>query len=264
MPISNAESNLIKVSTYEIFCNRTALGMVSTSDFEFDDGTKTSDVKGGPTGDAALKLYQKTGNAKFKFKLITTNHERIKLFYNALTYQGGAISGNTQGAKELRQNIWTAVPRQVLADGTQYDEVNLSPDAVQLPRGVAVNGFGFKAGTDKAHEYDVEVMGIPDLDSPGLPSWRRGSTANSVVLPAPAAMFVDTIVKGVGYTTKPTITVTSITGFTADSQILADGSLNIIITNPGTTPLAALNTWIPLVLTGGTSTTAQTARVYIG
>jgi hypothetical protein len=236
--------------------------MVATSSFDFDDGTKTSDVKAGVTGDAAIKLYQKTGNSKAKFNLITVNPERLKLFYNALTYTAGVLSGNTQAAKELRPGVWTFVPKQVLADNTEFGDTNISPDAIQMPRGIATNGFGFKSSPDKEYNYDVEVMGLPDLDQPGYPSWRRGA---GIVLPAASGLFVDTIVKGVGYTAIPTaIAATGLTGFAATSQINADGSLNIIITNPGTAAANLVGTWINLTITGGTSTTAQTARVYIG
>jgi hypothetical protein len=262
MPINNAEKKLISVSVWEAYCNKTSLGLVSTDNFDFDDGSKTSEVKAGITGDAALKLFQKTGNCKAKFKLISTNAERIKMFYNALTYVNGSLAGNTESAKELKSNIWTFIPKQILADGTEYNEINMSPDAIQFPAGVATNGFGFKSKTDKEHEYDVEVMGLPDLNQRGYPSWKKGK---DIVLPPAGAMFVNMLTPGAGYTVKPTGgTVTGVTGFACEYQTRADGTLNVIITNPGTAADNLIGTFVTLTIVGGTSTTPATAQVYIG
>jgi hypothetical protein len=264
MPFSNQELKKISVSAWDVYCGRTLVGMSTTSGLDFDDGSKSMGVNSGLTGKADVAEYLTTGNCKVKIKLISLDKERTKVIYPAMQYTGGRLSGSSKAAKRMKENVWTFVPQQVLADNTTYNEINLSPDAFQIPRGVTTNGYGFKA-TDKEHEYDLEIKGLANLDDPEYATFYHHSVATPIVLPQPSAMFVDTIVKGVGYSAIPaTITCAGLTGFAATSQLNADGSLNIIIINPGTSIVTPVGNWLPLVITGGTSTTAQTARVFVG
>jgi hypothetical protein len=264
MAFTNSELSKIAVSFWDVYCGRTPVGMATTSGVDFDDGTKSMGVNSGQTGKADVVEYLTTGNCKVKIKLISTDKERVKTMYPAMQYTGGRLSGSSRAAKRMKENVWTFVANQTLANNTIFNEINMSTDSFQIPRGVTTNGFGFKA-TDKEHEYDLEIKGLANIDDAEYSSFQFHSATTPIVLPQPSAMFVDTVVKGVGYTVKPTsITCAGLTGATFDSQLQADGSLNIIILTAGTSVATPVGNFLPLVITGGTSTTPQTARVYIG
>jgi hypothetical protein len=259
----NAEKSKISVSAWSIYCGATQVGMSTSSGLDFDDGSKSIGVNTGETCKADVAEYLTPGNCKAKFKLVSIDKERVKAIYTAMQYTGGQLSGSSRAAKRMKENVWTFVAEQVGINGIVFNELNMSPDSLQIPIGVTTNGFGFKAG-EKEHEYDVEVKGLADLSNFEKTTFKFHSATSPIVIPVPSGMFVDTIVKGAGYTVKPTITCAGLTGATFDSQILADGSLNIIILTPGTSVATPAGNFFNLTLTSGTFTTAQTARIYIG
>jgi hypothetical protein len=175
--------------------------------------------------------------------------------------KGGGVRGSSRAGKALKENVWTLVINGVGADNTVYDEINMHPKSIQYFKAVAVNGYGFKMSEDKAYEVEIELMALPDLDRLDYASFEQSP---NIVLPAPSGMFVNTTFPGVAYTAVPaTITCTALTGSVFTSQII-NGTLNIIMTTPGTALASFKGTFQPLVITGGTSTTPATATVYIG
>jgi hypothetical protein len=264
MSFQNAEANKIIMGNVSVFCGATEVGMI-VGDLVFDDGTKVVGSKAAQTGDAEVRLFLKTGNLKTKLSLITLDPEDTKMVYTAMLYTTGAkgsgIRSSSRAAKALKENVWTLVINGVGADGTVYDEFNMHPKSVQIYRGVAVNGYGFKISEDNPFKSEIELMGLPDLDRLDYASFEQSP---NIVLPAPSGMFINTTFPGVAYTAVPTtITCAALTGSVFTSQIIS-GTLNVIMTTPGTALNSFKGTFQPLVITGGTSTTPATATVYIG
>lgn len=265
MAFNQQELPNIKVSSWSVYLNRTEIGMVSGG-LDLDEGSKAFGVKTAATGKANIKMYNDVDNAKVKFKIISSTPERLKMIYNALQYRNGALSNSARSAKELKDNIWTFVPKMAAADGSVInDENNMSIEAFQLPRGVASNGLNLKTDVDKPYEYAIEVMGMPDLnDYPEYPCVRKGSLANPIVLPNATGFLVNMTTPGAGGTVTPTaITCTGLTGF-ACTWLIVNGALVVTITNGGSALPATVGTYLPLTITGGTFTTAPVGGVFIG
>lgn len=261
---NNTELNKASMGNLAVWCNATELGLIS-GDYDFDDGTGVVGIKAAQSGDAEVKKYQKTANCKIKLKLITADPEKVRMALSAISLTRGTrglgLRGGARAAVELRPAIWTLVPNAVGIDGTIFNENTMHPKAIQVFRGVVNSGYKFKMTEEKAWELELEIEGMPDFDRPDMAVYEQSP---NISLPAPAAQYVEMLTPGVGYTVLPTsITCTGLTGSTFTSQIV-NGRLNVIMTNAGTALASALGTFLPLTITGGTSTTAATAQVYVG
>jgi hypothetical protein len=148
------------------------------------------------------------------------------------------------------------------SNGVEYSERRIHPKTLQIPRGVCTSGLKFKASSDKAWEADIEIEALPNLDDINFASFEQGP---NITLPAPAGLFVHMLTNGAGYTAVPTsITCTALTGSAFQSFIRPNSTLGVVMTNPGTALAAAKGTFVPVTITGGTSTTPATAEVYVG
>jgi hypothetical protein len=246
----------IKIGAYIPYLNATELGMI-VGGLEFMDESKAEGVKADVTGDADVAFYNKPGNCKAKFKIVSHTPERTRALFDALILQNGNIVNDSRAGKQLKDYVFTFVHNAVLSDGQTS-----SSESYQIYKGTVVNGYKVKSESSKAIEIEVEVQGAPDLSKlPNMPSYIKGP---NLTLPTPRILYIDTINAG-NYSVKPTgITVAGITGAAFDSMANADGSLTIFCTNFGTAGVTDIETWKTLTITGGTSTVTASARVRIG